>query len=95
MEARGGPGADRDARGPRRRDDSRAGLAAPPEAFVAGTRVSFTLKRGVWGWVAREVQPLPPATAPSSSADAPVAARLRVTVFGGAPASGREGADGQ
>jgi hypothetical protein len=37
---------------------TRAGLAAPPEAFAAGTRVSFVLKRGVWGWTARDVRPV-------------------------------------
>ena len=42
---------------------TRAGLDAPLQDFAVGMRVTFVLKRSVWGWVAREVRPVarPPA----------------------------------
>ena len=46
---------------------TRAGLAAPPEVFAVGTRVTFVLKRGVWGWSARDVRPVPAATPEAAS----------------------------
>ena len=68
METPRGSGADSDARG-RVIGMTRAGLAAPWQAFAVGMRVSFVLKPSVWGWVARDVRPVrpPAAAAPGAS----------------------------